>query len=48
MRKILIALAGGALAVLFAAAPAHASAPMQVLHHDCHHGVVGAILDWLL
>jgi hypothetical protein len=47
MRKILTALAGGALAVLFAAAPAHASAPMQVLHH-CHHGVLGTILDWLL
>jgi len=48
MRKVLTALAGGALAVMFAAAPAHASMPMELLHHHCHHGVVGAILDWLL
>jgi hypothetical protein len=48
MRKVLTALAGGALVITLSAPAAHAASAPRLAHHHCHHGVIGAVLDWLL
>jgi len=50
MRKVLSVLAGGALAVMLSVAPANAAAPdrYQVQRLDCHHGLVGRLLNDLI
>jgi hypothetical protein len=50
MRKVLSVLAAGALAVMLSATPANAAASdrYQVQRLDCHHGLVGRLLDDLL
>jgi hypothetical protein len=47
MRKVFTALAGGALAIMLFAPAAHAASFPQLAHHHSH-GIVGALLDWLL
>jgi hypothetical protein len=81
MRKVLSALAGGALVVMLSTLPAQAASPAnaagtsrsgQIEHHHrggddgddgdrdrdrdryddhwhhCHHGIVGAVIHWLI
>ena len=53
MRKVLSALAVGALAITLSAPAAHAapsaSPAQQVFHHHrCHEGLVGYLLGWLI